>query len=225
MIRLPYLTPKLGLVALLAATMLPSPAFAGNQTQAEAAIAEAQGKIDAGDKVGAGQQVPELQQQARAALMNAQDLLSHHRKVDAITQAHRASELADQAIVQANGLKASAERDRRDALRDATASAQQSAANANIRAATAEQATSNANMRANSAEQSSAAANAQTEALRNATPQPVVTPSRTTVVVTDHEPAGAPTPHRHRIYHHPIRHHARPTHAKTTTTVTTTSPS
>jgi hypothetical protein len=226
MIKLTHMMSKVGMAALLAATMMPASAIAGEQTRAEAAIAEAKGKIDAGDRVGAGEQAPELQQRARAALVSAQDLLNQHRKNDAFTEAHQASDLADQAMASANSRKANAERDRRDNLRDAAANARQSAATANVRASDAEQATAMANMRANSAEQSSAAANAQADALRNM-PHPAPAPTVTTVAVTEHDTmhdtmhnnmhqAKAPVHHkRHRV----VRHSA---HVKTTTTVITT---
>ena len=221
MIKLKHLMSKVGMAALFAATMLPTSAIAGEQTRAEAAIAEAKGKIDAGDRVGAGEQAPELQQQARAALMSAQDMLNHHRKMDAIAEAHHASDLADRAIVSANNRKTAAERDHRDNLRDAAATAQQSAAIANERASNAEQATATANMRANSAEQSSANANAQADALRNM-PQPAPAPSVTTVAVTEHDAvreAKAPVHHkRHRV----VRRHVHAAHVKTTTTIVTT---
>ncbi len=227
MISFNQFAPRLGLAAVLAATMLPAAAFAGEQTRAEAAIAEAKGKIDAGDRVGTSNQAPELQAQARAALSTAQDLLSHHKKSEAIAAAHHASELADQAIVTANTRKNDADHARRDDLRDTASQAQQSAASANTRAATAEaasvnanaradsaeQATTVANIRANTAEQSTIAANAQAEALRS--------PTTTTVAMTQHEtvePVATPAPvrkPRHRRVMH--RHHAA-AHVKTTTT-------
>ena len=233
MINFHHFTPKLGLAALLAATMLSSAAYAGGQTQAEAAIAEAKGKIDAGDKVGVGQQAPEIQGQARDSLNSAEDLLSHHHKMEAIAAAHHASELADQALVSANNRKAEAERVRRDDIRDTAIAAQQSAANANVRADNAQQATANANdradsavratmdanNRANSAEASSAAANAQADALRNA-PQPA-----TTTVVTQHETVTSPVAPAHHIRHRVIHKRAHAVPTKTTTTeITTTHP-
>ncbi len=221
MIRFAHSTSTVALAALLASTMLPIAAYAGEETRAQAAIAEAKGKIDAGDKVGAGDQAPQLQDQARAALATAQDLLSHHKKTDAIVAAHHASDLADQAIMAANSRKASAERDRRDDLRDTASNAQATAASANLRADSAEQATAAANSRANSAEQSSAVANAQADALRNA-PPPVASPSVTTVAVTEHDAAWTAPAASHHKRHRVVRHHGQPGHVKTTTTVVTT---
>ena len=230
MTSLRHFAPKLGLAALLAATTLSTSAHAGAQSRAEAAIAEAKVKIEAGDKVGAGNQAPELQAQARQELLAAQDLLSNHHKPEAITAAHHASALADQALISANTRKAEAERARRDDLRDAAANAQQSAANANARADNAQQATTIANMRANSAEAASATANAQAEALRNAPPPPVAAPTTTTVAVTEHDSVTTPAATTHHIRHRVIHKRAKSipgksTHAKTTTTeITTTHP-
>jgi hypothetical protein len=234
MIRRTPLSSRLALAALLATTMVPASAWAGEQTRAEAAIAEAKGKIDAGDKVGANDQAPGLQSQAREALMSAQDMLTHHKKTEAIAEAHRASALADQAIVTANTRKAENERSRRDDLRDAGARAQQNAASANNRAGAAEAATDNANMRADNAtmradnaERSTAAANAQMDAMRSAPPPPPPMPTTTTVAISSHDTADSErVPVRrvvrktrrsasHRVVHH---HHVK------TTTVTTTHP-
>ncbi|WP_353227844.1 hypothetical protein [Novosphingobium sp.] len=240
MIKRTPLSSRLALAALLAATMIPASAFAGEQTRAEAAIAEAKGKIDAGDKVGANDQAPALQSQARAALMSAQDMLAHHQKSEAIAEAHRASGLADQAIVTANTRKAENERSRRDDLRDAGARAQQTAATANNRAGAAEAATDNANLRADNAnqraenaERSTAAANAQIEAMRAAPPPPPAPmPTTTTVAISSHDVVDsdrAPVRHTvrkararagHRVMHRTVHHH----HVKTTTVTTTTHP-
>lgn len=182
MINFHHFAPKLGLVAILTIGLLPTGACAGAQTRAEAAIAEAKGKIDAGDKVGAGDQAAELQGQARRALMSAEELLSQHRKGEALAAAHHAGELADEALTRTTNRRNAAERDRRDDLRGGAAAAQQNAAEANTRADSARQETTMANMRADSAEQSSAAANAQAWSLRNA-PRPVAPAATTTTVV------------------------------------------
>lgn len=167
--RLTQLTSKIALSALIATAMLPATAHAGAQTRAERAISEAEGKIDAGERAGAGKHARELQGQARQELMTAEDQLAHHQKDEAIATAHHASQLADQAIERTNDLRAGAEHARRGELRDTANAARQSAADANIRA--------------DAAEQSSAAANAQADALRNAQ-VPVIAPSTTTTVVT-----------------------------------------
>jgi len=231
MTKFTQLTPAMGLFAVLAATMMPMTAFAGEETRAEAAIAEAKGKIDAGDKVGAADQAPDLQGQARQALITAQDLLSHHHKSEALATAQHASELADQALATANRRKDRSEIDRRDAAHAAEANAQQSVMSADNRASNAETARSDANTRANAAEaattaanlradqanQSSAAANAQMDAMR-------ATPTTTTMAVTQHDTVEqqSATPARHHRHHHVVRHHAHTAHVKTTTTEVTT---
>ena len=196
-------------------TMLPGTAFAGEQTKAEAAISEARGKVEAGDKVGAGEQAPQLQAQAREALVSAQDLLTNHHKAEAIVAAHHAGDLADQAIISANSRKAEMERARRDDLRGSAMDAQQSAANANVRADSAQQATAAANVRADMAQHSADTANAQADAMRNAPPP------ATTVAVTEHDTVRTPMVH-HR-HHRIVHHHARATHEHSTTTTITTS--
>ena len=231
MIKITQLTPAMGLFAVLTAAMIPMTAVAGEQTRAEVAIAEAQGKIDAGDKVGVADQAPELQGQARTALLSAQDLLSHHHKPEALAAAQQASQLADQALATANRRKDRAESDRRSAAQAAQSNAQQSVNSADSRANSAEAATSNANQRASSAEaataaantradqanQSSAAANAQIDALRAA-------PTTTTVAVTQHDTVERQpvAPMHHHIRHHVAKHHAHTAQVKTTTTQVTT---
>jgi len=218
--------PRLGMAALMAATLFAVPAYAGEETRAVAAIAEASGKIDAGDKAGAADQAPDLQRQARQALMTAQDLLAHHQKEQALAAATQASALADQALVVATKRQAVADQARRDNMRDAEARAQQAAAAANARAETAEQAKSEADSRAAAAEQATAAANAQAEALRNAPPV-APAPTTTTVALTQHDTAEAAPATVHHVGHHVVHHprqmaHAKVDHDKTTTAVVTT---
>ena len=185
--------------------------------------------------MGVGAEAPELQAQARAAIGSAEDLLARGKKREAIATAHHAGELADQAIVSADNRKTAAERTRRLDTQDAAIAAQQSAANANMRADSAQQSAANANVRADNAQaetnianrradsaiQASADANAQAEALRNA-PHPVAVPSTTTVAVTEHRTVMTPVAPSHHYRHRIVRKHARPTHVNTTTTVVTT---
>lgn len=218
------LTPALGMAALLAATvMVPTSALAGEQTRAEAAIAEASGKISAGDKVGASEQAPDLQRQARAALMAAQDMLTNHHKSEAIAEAHRASGLADQAIVTANERKSASDRARRTDMRDSEERAKQSAVVANSRANSAEAETTAANVRADNAEHSSAEANAQAEAMRNAPPV-VAAPTTTTTAITERDEVVPARKPMRRAHHRIVHHHGRAAHVKTTTVETTTHP-
>lgn len=203
--------------ALLALSTVPAAADPGKADRARSAIAEARGKIEAGDKVGASAQAPELQARARASLASAEALLSRGKKDEAIADARHAGEFADMAIVTADRHKAA---DARDAEASA-ADAHRSAADANGRADSAEQAAAAANARANSAQQAAALAAAQTEALRNA---PTTTTVATEKVVVATPPATRTVTVRQKA---PVRKHrvvskpARAVVEKTTTTVTT----
>ena len=219
------LTPptRLALAALVAITALAGPAYAGDQTRAEAAIAAAKGKIDAGDKVNVANQAPELQAQARAELVQAQDLLGNHHKKEAIAAAQHAGELADQAIVAAHSRQLETERMRRADIRDtanaAQASANQTANMANNRADNAQNATNMANMRADSAERSAAAANAEAQTLRNTPPAPTTT----TMSVSEHQTTSAAPVVHHKAKRRVVHHKVVRANGKTTTTTVTTS--
>jgi hypothetical protein len=227
-------TRALTLATMLALSAIPVAAYAGKHEQAVEAIAQARGKIEAGDKVGTSAQAPELQAQARAALSSAEMLLSKGKKADAIMAAQHAGDLADQAIVSADTRKASAERDRRLDAQSMAINAQQSAAVANNRADTAQQAVVNANgradaaqmattmanSRADSAQMATTAANAQADALRNA-PKPM--PTTTTVAIVEKTSVPTPTAARH-ARHRIVRKHRTMTRVAKTTTVTTTNP-
>ena len=234
--RLKQLSRTLTLATVLSLSTLSVAAHAGKHEQAVEAIAQARGKIQAGDRVGTSAQAPEAQAEARAALTNAEDLLARGKKDDAIIAAHHAGDLADRAIVNADNRRMAAEHDRHLDAQAATMDAQQSAANANARADSAQQAVANANVRADAAQQETAmansrantaqmatsAANAQTQALLN-TPRPAPTTTTKVDVVerTQVQPAAAPVRHvRRRAMH---RHHAV-TSVRKTTTVTTTRP-
>lgn len=231
MAKFTQLTPGLGLIAVLAAAMLPTVAMAGEETRAEAAIAEAKGKIDAGDKAGVGQEAAHMQDDARHALMSAQDLLSHHHKAEALAAALHASELADQAMATAGHRHDEADANRRsdarmaeeharettNAANERAHSAEAANAMADQRASTAEANANAANQRADDASRASAAAMAEANAARNA-------PTTTTVATTQHDSDEAAPMHtmhhaRHRVVHHRVRHTS---HTHTTTTAVTT---
>lgn len=216
------LTRKLGFALLLSASTLSPLWAAGDQSDAEAAIAVARSKIAAGDKVGTGRLAPELQEQARTALLEAQGLLNNHHKKEAMTAAVRAGELADRALVSGDNRRTEAEQVRRLDTQDAAIHAQQSAANANVRANSAEMMGNVANQRANNAEREAAAANARVDQLRAAAP--VAAPQTTTTVVTEHDTSViAPAPAiRHKVVRKPApKTHRRITsHRKATTVVT-----
>jgi hypothetical protein len=176
--------------ALLALTAAPTLAFPGKADRAQAAIAAAQAKIDAANKVGASGQVPEMQAHAQAALATAKEDLASGHKEDAIADATHAGELADGALGQTH-------RNTTEAARAATADAAQAASDAQQQAAAA-------NSRADSAEQAAATAQAQADAARNAPPVvAAVAPAPTTTVTVERQTASAAPAHvTHRVVHH-----------------------
>lgn len=227
------ITRTVSVSALIALSTLPTSAYAGKHTLAVAAIAQAKGKIDAGDKVNAGSQAPELQAQARASLSSAQDLLSKGHKDEAISAARHASEFADQAIVSAENSRTASERDRRHDAQDSAAMAVQAASDANVRTSIAQQATANAsaltdeaNRRTALAQQATVDANARADALRAAAPiaaAPATTTTTTVAMVQDNPAPRShatvrPTAHRTRRNRHVA---PRQIHRSMTTVTTT----
>src|SRR6476469_2982239 len=132
-----FVTPSL--FALAAAMTFTSPALAGDKNErATAAIAAAQAKIDAANKIGAAQATPRVATEATAELARAKDAQNGGHKDEAISLALHAGELADHAFNTADQVKT---QDAAAATASAAASAdaaQQAAAAANERAAAAE---------------------------------------------------------------------------------------
>jgi multidrug resistance efflux pump len=187
------------LISLAVAIIGTSPAVAGGKNeQATAAIAAAEAKIDAANKVGASGEVPHLQASAGAALRAAKNDLNHGEKDQAILDANRAAQLADQAIGESQKAQAG------------KAAMQQGAA-----AEAAEEAAA-ANARADAAQRAAAAR-----------PAPVViapvtaSPATSTTVSTDTDTSAAVSHKRvsHRVVHHRPRYSAG-ARVRTTTTVT-----
>src|ERR1700712_5235922 len=115
--------------AISALMLLATPAFAeGKADRARAAIAEASGKIDAANKLGANGEVPRLQPEAQAALRSARENLASGHKEEAIADANHASTTADLAIGEAQRHRVNAERAQRSNAEATAASAQQDAA-------------------------------------------------------------------------------------------------
>ena len=178
----------------------------GKTDQARKSIAAAQAKIDAANIVGAAGDAPRLHAEAVRILHIAQDELNHHAKDEAIRDATRASEIADQAL-------AASQRERTAEQQAATGAAQAQAAEANARAADAQAA--------------AAAAQADAAAARAAPPvivqQPAPEPTPTTTTVTTSETVKdtAATPVHKRVVHKRVVH-KKPvktsTHTKTTST-------
>jgi hypothetical protein len=190
---------------------LPAAAFAEGKTdQARKAIAAAQAKIDAVNIVGAAGDAPRLHAEAVRALHIAQDELNHHAKVEAVRDATRASELADQALV-------ASQRARANDQRSATEAAQAQASAANARAADAQAAAARA--------QADAAAARAASPVIIQTPVPAAAPTTTTVSTTTTDNPATAAPARKRVvrkstnrhtHRHPTRHTVH-----TTATVTT----
>lgn len=151
---------------LLAAT----PALAGKHDRAETAIAQAQAKIDASGKV-VGADMPRMQANAEAALRSAREALKSGHKEEAIAEANRAQQLADQALGESQKRQADAA---------------QAQSDASVAAATA--AAADANARADAATQAAVAAQADAQAARSAPPvmvAPAPTPTQTTTTTTE----------------------------------------
>lgn len=132
-----FATPSL--VAFAAALTFATPALAGDKNErATAAIAAAQAKIDAANKIGAAEATPRVATEATAELARAKDAQNGGHKDEAISLALHAGELADHAFNTADKAKSD---DAAAATASAAASAdaaQQAAAAANERAAAAE---------------------------------------------------------------------------------------
>lgn len=171
---------KLSVMMAASALMLvASPAFAGDEERARAAIAEAQGKIDAAMRVKAGDVTPDAVARAQASLRLAQEELKSGHEQKAIKAAIESQQFADTAIGRVQ--------QRSDA---------DMAAQANT-AASAEARAAEATARAEAAEQAAATATADAQAARAAPPvliaaAPQSAPAPTTTVTTETVKTSAP---------------------------------
>lgn len=221
--------------ALLFATA--SPALAQSRTdRARMSITEAQAKVDAAIKVGAATEAPELVAEAQSELRSSQENLARGNKDESIAGAHRASELADQALgvtEQRKQAAASAERDRRQNAESVAVSAQADAEaqrdgrlNAEAAAGAAQQDAAQANDRAQQAQQAASSAAADAAAARASADKPTtVTVERTEGSVTTPAYSARPAaaPRRPAARPAPRRAPAKaPAPARKTTTTTTT---
>lgn len=191
----------------------------GKGDRAKAAVAEAQGKIDALNAMDARGEVPRMSADAMAALRSAQDQLRAGHKDAAIEAAHSASHIADTAIGVAQRERresnAAAQADAAMAAQAQVAAARDQAAAAQDQAADAQQRADAANARAASAEQAASAAAADAAAVRASVQQPA------TSVTTETTRTAAVAPRVvHRTVHRTV-HRARPAVVteKTTTTI------
>ncbi len=216
----------LSLAALSTALVFASPAQAqGKADRAHAAIAAAQAKIDAANKIDATGEVPRLQAEAAAMLRKAKEEVENGQKDEAIADANRAAMLADTAMGETQRAKALDQRAAASNANRATASAQADAAVANERAAAAERAATASAMDAERARNAPPPA----PPVVFVTPPAPVTPPTTTMTVST-ETAERPAPvaaTRHVVRKRIVRHTVvrksapRTVVAKTTTTVKT----
>ncbi|MBC7520209.1 MAG: hypothetical protein H7268_03830 [Sandarakinorhabdus sp.] len=119
------------------AIALPTVALAGQNDRAQQAIAEARGRISAGNMVGAGDEAIGLQTRAKSTLNEAEALLSKGKKTEAIAAAQQAGQLADQAISMTNNRKSMATNAAVGNAEASAAMAQRSAADSASQAAAA----------------------------------------------------------------------------------------
>ncbi|EQA99811.1 MASP [Sphingobium quisquiliarum P25] len=157
------------LAAASALFLTAGPALAGDEERALAAIAQAQGKIDAAAKLKASEIDPAVLAKAQASLRLAQERLESGKEQDAIKAAIEAQQFADTAIGQS---QARVETDAQVQASTAAAAQQDAAA---------------ANARADAAERAAAAAAADARAARAAAvapPEPAATTVTTETVKT-----------------------------------------
>lgn len=204
------ITPLLAASALAVAA---TPAYAGKEDRARAAIAAAEAKIHTAETLGAGSQLPRETANARAALAMAREHFSADRNTESIAAAIRASSIADAAIGELQN-------DRQQALADERANAHiasQQASVAQQQATVAQQEAANANDRAAMAERSAAASAAEAQSARSALAAQQAAEVETTV--TTQQPAARSTPRTRTTVK---RTTARRTVAPSQTTTTTT---
>lgn len=124
-----------GFIAASALFVAATPAFAGDEERALAAIAQAQGKIDAALRMKSGDVSPDVMAKAQASLRLAKEQYESGKEQKAIASAIEAQQYADTAIGEKNDTaELSAQ-----AQAETAAAAQQEAVNANARADEAEQ--------------------------------------------------------------------------------------
>jgi hypothetical protein len=159
MLRKTLFAPLLAASAM--ALALATPAQAGKADRAREAIAAADAKIHTAETMGAGSAMPHQTADAKAALAMAKEKLSAGHKSTSITEAIRASALADAAIGEMQKQQERTIADERQARTDGVAAAQQ-------QTAVAQQQSVDANARANLSQQSAAISAGEAVAARNA---------------------------------------------------------
>ncbi len=203
-----FVTPLLAASAL---ALTASPAYAGKEDRARAAIAAAEAKIHTAETMGAGSQLPRDTANARAALAIAREHFSADRNAESIAAAIRAQTLADAAIGELQKSKQQALTDERataDIAAQQAQNAQQQAADANARAAVAER--------------SAATSAAEAQAARNALAAQQAAEVETTV--TTQQPATRARSTKTTVKRTTARRSVAPAQTTTTTTVTQRTP-
>ncbi len=203
---------------LLAATAmtlaLATPAHAGKADRALAAIAAADAKIHTAETMGAGSEMPRQTAEARAALALAKEKLAAGQKSPSITEAIRASSLADAAIGEMQGRQERTIAAEQQARTQGVAAAQQ-------QTAVAQQQAVDANARASVAQQSAAISASEAVVARTAAAAAQTPVGRTETTVTTVQPAhgSAQATTRTTVNRSTIKPVAPPAGVTTTTTV------
>lgn len=174
MLRKTLFAPLLAASAM--ALALATPAQAGKADRAREAIAAADAKIHTAETMGAGSEIPHQTADARAALATAREKLAAGHKSTSISEAIRASSLADAAIGEMQRHQDRALADERQARTESVAAAQQQ--------------TADANARANMAQQSAAVSASEASTARNAAlVSAMALPAQVQTTVTTEQPA------------------------------------
>ncbi|MDB5702812.1 MAG: hypothetical protein JWL66_3011 [Sphingomonadales bacterium] len=186
--------------------LMAAPALAeGKGDRAKEAMAAADAKVEAANKIGATGETPRLQAQAQAALRAAHEAYAAGHKEESIAQAIRATQLSDEAIGTTQKNRAADHREQRVALEATAAAAHEDAAAANARA--------------DAAQQSAAVATAQANAARASTPVVVAAPAHQATTVTtelEEHSSAAPRVTKRPVAHHVIHRQVRHTVTKRT---------
>jgi hypothetical protein len=214
MLRKTFFAPLLAASAM--ALALATPAQAGKADRAREAIAAADAKIHTAESMGAGSEMPHQTADARAALAMAKEKLSAGDKSTSISEAIRASSLADAAIGEMQRHQDRALADERQVRTESVAAAQQ-------QTAYAQQQTADANARANMAQQSAAVSASEATTARNAALVTAMTPpAQVQTTVTTEQPARVgKRPATHTNVSHTIAPVAAAAGGVTTTTTVT----
>ncbi|BBF68285.1 MULTISPECIES: hypothetical protein [Sphingomonas] len=195
-----------GFLAASALVLTATPAFAGDEERALAAIAQAQGKINAAQRLPTtNPATPELLAKAQSSLRLAQESYKSGKEQAAIKSAVEAQQYADTMIGESQ----------QQSNMDAQAQAQ-ATVDAQAEAGAA-------NARADAAERAAASAAADAQAARNAAALAAATPATTTVTTETVKPAAArSTAPRRKVVRKTTTTAPRTSVAeRTTTTVTT----